>query len=698
MISEKIYKKIYSIYPIIISLLITGVWFRQKIMMATAEEGIPFYNLERTFNVYSSYFYDSGLGLEGVFNVPRTPLFGFLSLFQKIGFAGWQIQAVVFFLLLLTPLLSIPRLTKELFDKDAKIIGFAASVFYLFNLFTLSQVWTRFILSLIFLWSYLPLFLLLWVKYINTFKFKYLIILLVTSFIFSPAFAIFSPAITIWITASVFSLSSLIKNKNKLKIIKFSIIGFVLWVLTNLWWLYPFYQARDSNIAANVSVEQNVKTLAAVSNYYPNGEIFLLKQKYMFGESSPYYDFYKTGLSLLLSKAIFIFVIVGVLVSLRKKNYFFMVLLLLISWFLVKGANPPFGKEFYEFAFRQMQVMQTYRNPYEKIGSMYLLAYSFLFAIGSVWISGKFKKLKNIVFAVILVILCGYLLTPMINGSLFKNITYVIVPGYYEFMNKIIQKEDENDNRILQLPLLRGTSIQYDWNYFGEEPSEFLFDKTSVSRTSSIPIVDELYYKLGDPKFFRLNKNFSKILSVMKIRYIVLHKDVILSTYHQEGIDDTRMFATAWNDVKYLNADGKLELYKNSSLVENRLYLVDDVFRVGNLEEAFDIIVSTKFDPNTDVVLISPQDIINLDGQNVLEIPDYQIKKINKTKYRVVIRDSHNPFILVLANNFDLSWQARIGKELLRNHIIVNGFANAWLIDKKGDYVVEIFYKVWPWD
>src|SRR6185437_11164812 len=247
----------YQTILICVSLLIVFIWFKGQNMLAMAEEGLPFYNLTRALTNYSSSFFDTGLGLSGALNIPRIPLFLFLSLLQKIGLASWHIQMFLFGFLIIVPLLTVPKLIKELMHDKNGDIGFIAALFYFFNLYVLSQVMTRFVYSLIFLWSYLPLFLLLWILYLKENKKKYLFFFLISSIIFSDVFVIISPLITLWFCAAVYFFIIFVRNTNKLNIVRSAVIAFVLWMFTNIWWLLPLWQTRNISNGSSIDAAAN---------------------------------------------------------------------------------------------------------------------------------------------------------------------------------------------------------------------------------------------------------------------------------------------------------------------------------------------------------------------------------------------------------------------------------------------------------
>jgi len=482
----------------------------------------------------------------------------------------------------------------------------------------------------------------------------------------------------------------------------------VLWILVNLWWLYPLWQTRNITTGSSINATANFASLEEVSKYFTNLTVWTLKQTFLFGPQGgrPFVEFYSVSHVYDVSIAALLLVLIGIIVSIRKlrekkikieisQGYLFFLLLLFSGWFISKGTNPPFGKEFYWFIFKYISVLQIFRNPYEKFGSVFVLAYAVIFSIGVVYIAEKLKKFKYPFIFVVLFIFCGYLLKPMWNGQLFTDNEHMSVPSYYQNVNNYIDSDDSVDTRLFQLPFLRASEISYDWNYTGEEPTEFLFDNPSVARTFSNDFMDTFYYKLGDPLYFRESKYFSNLLAIMDVKYIILHKDVVLTAYYQENVDDTRMYIKNWSGVKYVYDNGELEVYKlNNNLIPGRVYIVDKLLPASNLNKAFSIISSFQFNPTDAAVFISSENKTEF-SQVHLEKPKYQIIKLSNSHYLIKIKNSKNPFVVVLANNFNSVWTATVEDQVLTNHFIVNGYANAWLVKNKGSYIIDIYYKVW---
>ena len=61
----------------------------------------------------------------------------------------------------------------------------------------------------------------------------------------------------------------------------------------------------------------------------------------------------------------------------------------------------------------------------------------------------------------------------------------------------------------------------------------------------------------------------------------------------------------------------------------------------------------------------------------------------------VYVRNATTPYYLVFRETYDPYWHAYYSNGTAvpsRDHIAVNGFANAWYIDKPGNYTISLYY------
>lgn len=651
----------------IIAFSLTSVWFSNGKMLARAEEGLPFYNSSRTFHIYKYLWQDSNFGSVNPFLVSRLPLYKFVSWFQS--------QQLIFFILLITPLISFPYLVKLLLPNTFGSTGKYAALFYFFNLFALTQVWYRFIYPLIFLWSYLPMFLFLWFKWLKTSQKKYLFYFILSSFVFSDAYGLTSSVFALWIPAGILWL----KNRQIIP----AVVATILWLATNVWWWYPLVVIKDNPYKNLLDSAQNIISLVDVSKYYPSSDIILLKQKYYFSSQTIWFNFFSNPYITYLSWIFPILLAVGLIWIVKSKSGRLVIIWLVVSWVFVNGANSQFGMKFYEWLFKLFPPAMVLRNPYEKLGAMFLLPYCLIMAVGISKI--PFRILRTLIIFVV----CFVLLSPMWTGQVFSGYQ-VDVPVSYLQANNFLNSQ--SNLRLLQLPFLQGAGTSYIWGYSGEEPSSFLFDRPSLSGTYFSPTDPYLFlYKhLRSPKVY-------KLLQLFAVDTIVLHKDALPNPAYQENYEGSRALLSGIENIKLTKTFADLDIYQlDSSFKTGWGYLSNRVFSVPTLADGFSLVVKDDlFNPQSDSFIISSELSPKIFSEN---LPNYTITKLSPVRYIYHIKQAAKPYLLVLSQNFNSGWKATIDKIELKDHISINGFANGWLIEKKGNYDIDIMFKTWPWE
>ncbi len=659
---------------LIISAGLVSIWFSNGKTLAHAEEGIPFYNLQRTFQIYSSTWQEVDLGSSVPLVIPRLTFYGFTKVLDSLSIPSIQIQQLIFFLLIFIPLISVPALANNLFPNSSRNTGLYAALFYLFNLFVLTQVWHRFIYSLFFLWSYLPLFLYLWTKWLDCRKIKYFFLFAISSIAFSDIYVLLSPIFALWIPAGILWL----KHRRIIP----AIIGVVIWLLTSIWWLYPIISSKDNQFNKFTNDNQNLISLIDVSKYYPASDIILLKQKYYFSPQTIWFNFFANPYINFLSYIFPISLLIGLIWIIKSKSGKLIIVWLIVSWIFVNGANSQLGTQFYEWLFRTFPFTIVLRNPYEKLGVIFLLPYALMAAMGVSKI--PFRILRTMIIFVV----CFVLLRPMWTGQVFSGYQ-VEVPVSYQQANSYLNTQ--SNLRLLQLPFLLGAGTSYSWGYSGEEPSNFLFDRPSLSGTYFSPTDPYLflYKRLRSPRVYRLFQLFA-------IDTIVLHKDTLLGPAYQEDYSGSRALLRNIENINLTKEFTDLDVYQLSPNIPIGWgYLSNRTFSVSSLDDGFDLVTSNDlFKLHNDTFVISSESL-KLFGK---DIPNYTVTKLSPVRYIYRIKEAVSPYTLVLSQSFNLGWTATIDKKELKNHFPINGYANGWLVDQKGDYVIDIMFKTWPWE
>ncbi len=641
---------------VLVLALLQSVWHVGDVFIAGGEQSLSIWNSSKTLHDVSSEWYDGGLGTISPFKILRLPMFFVSSSLSNI-FPYHIIQEILFGFLILIGGLSVVVLTRYLAKNN--FVAEIAGLFYVFNLYSQSQVFARFVPYGIFLWAYLPLFLYLWIRWFESRKLLFLILFLISSVIFSPTYSHPSTFITLWIVACIYSalrmFSRTTATKKKLYFLINSFVGIVLWVVCNSWWIYIFMVLQKSVVANIQDWKYSLATLQGLSRDFPNLQIFLLREKFFFERSNYWGDFYTQWYAYVLSFVVFLVMLYGLFSKFKKK--LFLLVLLFLGWFVSKGSNFPLGNVFFSIAFKNIPLVSIFRNSYEKFGVVLLLPYSIFFGFGLFQLyKSKYLKHGKFIALIIFLVSCGVLVWPTWTGDIYSAQAKVVVPRFYEEADNYIESLNI-DGRILSLPMIPGEGVRYDWGkttYAGLEPSDFLFTKPVVSKTISYKYADDKYFELYND--FVEEKPVGKIFDETNIRYLVYHNELDPAYSGATASAQTRRVLKYDPNIKYLKTFGSLDIYEY----------------VGNSRPSY----------------------IDISDASI----DYSYKKINAGHYIVNIKNAEKPFDIILRTSYNDLWQARIERSILDDHFVAYNYANGWNVRNTGNYNIYIVFKVWPWD
>jgi hypothetical protein len=682
-------KKVINTFLVIVVLLVIFQWFKSKTIIAVGETGLPFYNMSRTYELSKFPYLEVQFGVPNPFYVQFRPIWGLLSIFESVGITSWILQALFFFLLINVGLLTFPHLVSKLFGNKYYFWGVVGGLFYTFNLYVLSQVWARFLYSLIFLWSLLPLMLWLWIDWVNKGSKQKLLVLILIFVLFAGIFALPSNIIVVWAIFGIYVLYSYFQTKRQKILIFRGIFGLFIWVIVSVWWLLPVYKLGNTTYSSMLKIEENMLSLKAVSKYYSNPDIFTLKQKYYFNNGGMFKDIASSNFKNAISWFVFFLVLIGVTQAKKIKNLSFIFVSLIIGWFISKGSNPPIGNMFYSNLYNISKYFEVLRNPYEKVGIMYLFAYSIFFSIGLRFLIRIFGKIKYYILAILLFLIIVYLPSPIYSARVFSKNERLNVPEDYLKLNKSLL----GDGRVLHLPFQNTAGVKYIWGYAGEDPSMYLLSKPSISSPSSLNELDNFYFGLGRSLG---NNNFKNMLEVTNTRYLVLHADKDLRGCTSCDLGAVEKLFDNNKDIVLVNNYGNLYLYEFRKDISGWVYGVRKYSSISDSVELENIILSNDFNGLSEIV-VNDKDVETLALSSKIhtnEVQKINYIKINPVSYKIEVNNCSDSFILILVNNYNKMWQARIDGVPIQTHFKANGFSNAWLVEKKGNFSIDVNFNL----
>ncbi|KKM67900.1 hypothetical protein LCGC14_1466450, partial [marine sediment metagenome] len=155
-------------------------------------------------------------------------------------------------------------------------------------------------------------------------------------------------------------------------------------------------------------------------------------------------------------------------------------------------------------------------------------------------------------------------------------------------------------------------------------------------------------------------------------------------------------------DYFSIKENGRIPIIKNVvSESSGWLSLGAMVLKKGNHKISF-----TAVDNNGKMMHMNETFIaLRLRSSSLGDRPKVSFTRINPAKFRARVTDVTNPYLLVFSESFNSGWKAYHGrinwfqslwaKPIAEDkHFSVNGYANAWYIDKQSDQDITLYY--WP--
>lgn len=641
---------------LVIFTLVVLSWFGNKSFIGGGEAALSTWNASRALGVYQMGWIDLGLGYPSPFWLPRLPLYAFAHLVSML-ISPFAVQPLVFWILISTGGIGMYLLADYFFDSKKKQLALLAGMFYVFNLYAQSQVWARFIFAGFFAWASFPLLLFLWIKWFEIGKLKFLFLLTLISVLFSSAYAHPAFILGFWSVALLFSVLKLSarelnfqQRKNLLFRMVFGVFG---WIVVNMWWIYPYVRLQDSVISNISDWKYDLASLGGVSVDSKMTDVLLLRHKFFFERLDYWGNFYKSWQAYSISILILVITLLGFIKTRVLRDYKYLALLAIIGLLICKGTNPPFGNTLFKFLFEYVPLARAFRSSYEKFGTIWLMVYSIFFAYGFGYLYQKVSRLgKSILVGVFIPLFLVVLVWPMWKNGPFSPLSRIFIPKYYEEAD-IYLKSLGGNGRILSLPIIPGEGVKYIWDdsdYYGLEPSDTLFSLPVVSKTVRYKYADDKYMQIYDA--FVQNRSIDLLLTETNIEYLILHNELVSNYSNASSSAEVRQALKKYPAIKLLRSIGELDIYQNTNYLANSSIVVD-----GDLL--------------------------------------YSYQKINPGHYLVEIKDSVEPFELILKTSFSPLWEAKIGEDVLHPHVAFD-YANGWSVDKKGSFQIDLAFKIWP--
>lgn len=593
------------IFSLVLSIILTAIWFSGGKMIAAGESGLLFYNASSAKTYTDTTWSKGALGSPGIFAITYAPLFNFISFFEQF-IPAFVIQQFVF-----TLVLTLAQVGAFLFidhiiakKRPSSYIPYTiASIWYILNVFVLINVWNRLQYPYIFFHGTFPIVLYVYLVGLQQrhHRWYFPILWTLVSVIMTFTYASLPLIQLLWgvMGAYTFFSSLALVRKDRPQAIYQLIYFFscmLLWILINSWWIAPFLQVMRTTAFITTDAYTSAGNLQA---FYSTSErlgnlanvVRLMHKEFTDNMALIWQYWYQNPLIII---ATFIPpLLVFLTLRMRNKSLYLHVTLglVLISLFWMKGSNEPFGV-IVSSLYQRFSMLESFRNPFEKIGLIIPILYAPLIAFSLLKFQSKINS-SNLKMLLTALTIFVFLLPvwPMLNNTLFMSTippannprvaSYVEVPAYYQQANKMLESAAK-DSRSLTLPI-GGEGITHTWEYGyqGVESYNGIFTTPTISLSTKIPYLESLTQDI-EQLLFRDADSFISTLKFLNVHHIIVRKDIDYKFRKMTNPEEIISALSLVPQIEMQQSFGQLTIYKvRPEYTLPKIHVVDDLVKTS---------------------------------------------------------------------------------------------------------------------
>ncbi len=406
-----------------------------------------------------------------------------------------------------------------------------------------------------------------------------------------------------------------------------------------------------------------------------------------------------------------------------------LILGLFIAYIILAGLGSMYGKPFnpvFDTILSAFPYIKVINTPSLELYYFVAALFSILFGVGVAIICNKPVIRKSLYlkwFSVLLIIaitlsflyLNAYN-TQLLNNASFKIQIFHYIPSYVFNASEYINSQN-GDFGIATLPSV--LNWQTTTSYIGVNLySDFIY--THPVYTGGETAYDYLIYPPSSNEYATyiglplssgsLSKNvdLSNGFGIFGIKYIILQTDAIQDTncycigHYTFNMSFIKSTLASSKGLSLEKTIGNATIYSNDNYVP--FVYASNIINLGNAStsEIFGLIENKTFNIQNSSVYSSDDNYsgIQTDPANLITISKFVPPQIAFTESSPVstivhISNATTPYYLVFRDTYNPNWGAFYpnGTQLSNfNHILVNGFANAWYVNKLGNYTITLYY------
>lgn len=268
-----------------------------------------------------------------------------------------------------------------------------------------------------------------------------------------------------------------------------------------------------------------------------------------------------------------------------------------------------------------------------------------------------------------------------------KYTSLLKVPVDYTHISEYINNQD-GDFRLLGIPyhaVVPGFANYPKWGVWGVDPTYMLFNSPVVNMNESVsdfPLWN--YGKIWNENLPDESTWLLSFSSTLNVRYLIYHKDID-PTIYEENLDKIKYYLEQGFIRQLYNGD-HLDLYEiDSKYYTDKIYIAKDVVITGDgLEKYPNIIRDSNLKNKFAVIFNQEEGGLDYNLSTKSSCSSLEFKKTSPVKYTVSVNGFSGRVLLVFSEKYHRFWKLKfLSSSTLKEfeHIEVNGYANAWLLD-----------------
>lgn len=363
-----------------------------------------------------------------------------------------------------------------------------------------------------------------------------------------------------------------------------ALLAFLITLGIQAYWAFPFVTYVQSNTEAlkNSAINRDITATTIENEVKHNTALNTLRYYSSWMDTKedhinytfPYRNWYKGELlATLLGFLPLLLALVGTVSVIRAKDRRLIALpiIALVGWFLIKGANDPFG---FVYTFMQNSfpvVAQAFRWQSSKLWPFLSITMPILATLGTIAVSA-FMLRRQTVFGILsrlfpfLVAACLLIFVyPYFRGGLVREKVFVRVPPEYNHLASFLKKYD-SFSRIYLAPESNTLYFRnYSWGFWGSVVLNYILPNPIVEKALVIgsseneqgfTVLTNAYYS-EDPQAFAAALARYDVSFVLSDEYAATGDTGYAYNWsvHRKVVKENPLLIKAWGE-------GKLGLYK----------------------------------------------------------------------------------------------------------------------------------------